>query len=189
MLGRQLASAAFVLAAIAPLALPAARAATPHVPQLRDQTGRAFTLTSLRGEPLLITFVSAHCTDACPLINAQFQQIEKQIAHAHLRVRLLTVTLDPEHDSPSTMRRLARSFDADPTRWLMASGNARDVHAVMHAFNVVARRDRRGYADVHSTFVYLLDRHGVLRVTMLASSIMTAEVLETVTHKWRVLTR
>lgn len=189
MLGRQLASVAFVLVAIAPLALPAAEPAALHVPQLRDQSGRAFTLASLRGEPLIVTFVAAHCTDACPLIDAQFQQIAERIAHEHLRVRLLTVTLDPEHDSPATMRRLARSFDADPALWLMASGNERDVHAVMRAFNVIARRGRRGYADVHTTFVYLLDAHGVLRKTMLASSTMTAEVLATVAQNWRMLTQ
>ena len=188
MLGRQLASVAFVLAAIAPLAVPAA-ATTAHVPQLRDQSGRTFTLESLRGEPLIVTFVAAHCTDACPLVNAQFQQIGERIAHDHLRVRLLTVTLDPEHDSPATMRRLARSFDAKPARWLMASGDARNVRAVMRAFNVIARRGRSEYADVHTTFVYLLDAHGVLRETMLASSTMTAQVLATVTHNWQALTR
>jgi len=189
MLGRQIASVAFVLAALAPLALPATETAKIHVPELRDQNGRAFTLTSLRGEPLIVTFVAAHCTDACPLINAQFQQIAERTAREHVRVRLLTVTLDPEHDSQATMRRLARSFDADPSRWLVAGGNERDVHAVMRAFNVVARRGRSGYADVHSTFVYLLDTHGVLRKTMLASSTMATDVVATVAENWRVLTR
>ena len=47
-------------------------AATMLGPKLVDQTGHAFTLGSLRGSPVALTFVSAHCTDACPLINAQF---------------------------------------------------------------------------------------------------------------------
>ena len=187
MLGRQLASAAFVLMAIAPLALPASALVKGRAPELRDQNNRVFTLASLRGEPLIVTFVAAHCTDACPLINAQFQQIANRIAKEHLRVRLLTVTLDPEHDSPATMRGLARSFDADPARWLIAGGNPRDVHAVMRAFNVVAQQGRRGYADVHTTFVYLLDKHGVLRKTLLASSAMSAQVVAAVEQNWRLL--
>lgn len=187
MFGRQLASVAFVLAAFAPLALPAAAPVTLRVPELLDQGGHTFTLASLRGEPLIVTFVAAHCTDACPLINAQFQQIGERIAQKHLRVRLLTITLDPEHDSPATMRRLARSFDADPARWLMASGNVGDVHAVMRAFNVVAQRGRHGYADVHTTFLYLLDKRGVLRKTLLASSSMNTDVVATVEQNWRLL--
>lgn len=173
MLRRKAASLALVLLAMAPLAPSAA----PLFPQLLDQRGHTFTLASLRGEPLVVTFVAAHCTDACPLINAQFKQIEGRIANERLRVRLLTVTLDPEHDSPATMRRLARSFDANPKRWLVAGGSVRDVHAVMRAFNVIARQGHRGYADVHTTFVYLLDDRGVLRKTLLASSSMNADVI------------
>ena len=84
-------------------------------PRLVDQQGHTFTLASLRGKPLVLTFIAAHCTDACPLINAQFADAAQRIAEAHLDARLLTVTLDPEHDSPRTMRELAQPFRGRPT--------------------------------------------------------------------------
>lgn len=146
-------------------------------PSLIDQRGRSFTLSSLRGRPLVLTFVAAHCTDACPLINAQFADAAHRIAIDHLDARLLTVTLDPEHDSPGTMRDLARRFDANPRYWLLASGSIQAVHAVMHEFGTVSEEGRRGYRDEHTTFVYLVDSDGRPAQTMLASSNLSDSIV------------
>jgi cytochrome oxidase Cu insertion factor (SCO1/SenC/PrrC family) len=146
-------------------------------PRLIDQRGRAFTLASLRGAPLIVTFVSAHCTDACPLINAQFSQIANVAKHARFAGRLLTITLDPEHDSVRTMRQLAQRFDADPARWLVAGGSLRDVHDVMRAFRVISVEGKRGYRDEHTTFVYIFNSAGELAQTMLASSVLRDDVV------------
>jgi protein SCO1/2 len=174
MLSRLRASAFAILAAIA-LAHPAQAA---RIPQLIDQNGHAFTFQDLRGTPLIVTFIAAHCTEACPLINAQFAQAAQRFAHGHVRVRLLTITLDPEHDSLRDMRDIARRFNADPRRWIVAGGSLQNVHSVMRAFGVVAERGRKGYADVHTTFVYYIDGRGNLRKTMLASTALTDQLVE-----------
>ncbi|HLI95770.1 MAG TPA: SCO family protein [Candidatus Baltobacteraceae bacterium] len=174
MLGRIRASAFAILAAIA-LAQPASAA---RLPQLIDQNGHPFTFASLRGTPLIVTFIAAHCTDACPLINAQFAQASQQLAKAHVHVRLLTITLDPEHDSLRDMREIARRFGADPHMWILADGSRSDVHAIMNAFGVTAERGRKGYADVHTTFVYLVDARGNLRKTILASTALSDQIVE-----------
>ncbi|MGZ3497912.1 MAG: SCO family protein [Vulcanimicrobiaceae bacterium] len=178
--------AALILTAIVTLGLPRLADAAPEA-RLQDQAGHAFTFPALRGEPLVVTFVAAHCTDACPLINGQFAIAQREIIGKRLRVRLLTITLDPEHDPPATMRHLAHVFGADPHHWLVASGDLADVHAVMRAFNVAPERDARGYADVHTTFVYLLDSHGRLRKTMLASFDLGTQLVATLRDNWRVL--
>jgi protein SCO1/2 len=168
------AGAAFALALFA-LALPAA--ALERSPQLVDQTGRVFSLASLSGTPVVVTFVAAHCTDACPLINAQFAQASQQIAAQHLRVRLLTITLDPHNDPPRVMRALAHTFGADPRTWIVAGGSVANVQLVMRMFGVAARQGRKGYADAHTTFVYFVDAHGSLRKTLLASANLSAQVV------------
>lgn len=173
MLGRTRAGAIAILAAIA-LAHPAAAA---HLPRLVDQRGHAFTFADLRGTPLAVTFVAAHCTDACPLVDAQFAQAAHTIARRHMRLRLVTITLDPAHDTLRDMREIARRFDADPRVWIVAGGSLRDVRATMRAFGVVAQRGRKGYADVHTTFVYFIDASGNLRGSILASTAMTAQIL------------
>ncbi len=166
--------------AIVALAFPPHRALTAAAPRLIDQTGRQFSFTSLRGTPVVVTFVAAHCTDACPLINAQFARAARRLAAERMNVKLLTITLDPEHDPPHTMRDLATRFSANPKEWLLASGGVRDVHRVMSAFGVVAQRGRDGYADVHTTFVYFIDRNGNLQKTELASTALSSQVVEDV---------
>jgi protein SCO1 len=157
----------------------APRAKSVRQPQLVDQRGRYFTLGSLHGKPLVVTFVSAHCTDACPLINGQFADAAARMARAHVAARLLTITLDPEHDSPRTMRDLANRFEANPAYWILAGGSIADVHAVMRSFGVVSIEGKRGEHDEHTTFVYLLDRNGALTQTMLASSALGDQIVET----------
>ena len=173
MLGRIGASVFAILAAII-LAPPSYSAS---LPQLIDQRGHAFTFADLRGTPLVVTFIAAHCTDACPLINAQFSQAAQQFAQQHTRVRLLTITLDPEHDSLSDMRTIAQRFNADPRTWIVAGGSRANVHRVMQAFGVVAQQGRKGYADVHTTFVYFIDDRGRLRKTILASTALTQQLV------------
>lgn len=168
---------------------PIAAGASPDAPVLVDQAGHRFTLDTLHGQRIAVTFVAAHCTDACPLIDGQFAQAAALLKQRKSRVRLLTITLDPEHDSPAVMRDLARRFHADPRVWIFASGNSGDVHAVMQRFGVVAQRGRGGYADVHTTFVYLLDERGRTARTMLASFDLAHQLVSEVASLWPASTR
>lgn len=167
------ASVAIVVAALQPSPSGAAQTA----PRLVDQTGHAFTLESLRGRPVVVTFISAHCTDACPLVNAQFADASRQIAHRKLDTRLLTITLDPANDPPSLMRALATRFEADPRYWLVAGGRPSEVDQIVRAFGVIAQLGKNGYREAHSTFVYVLDARGNLRKTMLASTDLTGDIV------------
>jgi protein SCO1/2 len=164
------------LCAVAALVLLAATAPPPH---LVDQTGRPFTLASLKGEPFAVAFVEAHCTDACPLIDGQFADAARRLAASHVGARLLTITLDPERDSPAAMRALARRMGADPQYWLVAGGSVPDVHRIMRFFGVYAVRGRDGYVDQHSTFVYVFDANGQLAQTTLASTALNEALVET----------
>jgi len=170
---------------LAALILPAAAVERPV--RLIDQAGRAFTLPSLSGTPVIVTFVAAHCADACPLINAQFARVAHTFKAQHRNVKLLTITLDPENDPPRVMSALARTFSADPRTWIVASGSVSEVHRAMRMFGVVAQRGRKGYADAHTTFVYLVDSHGRLEKTLLASPDLGTQVVEEVRAQWHAL--
>ena len=160
-----------------PAPTPTATALAPQ-PRLVDQRGRSFTLASLRGKPLVITFIGAHCTDACPLINGQFSDVASRIHRDHVPARLLTITLDPEHDSPLAMRRLAKQFEANPQYWLFAGGTISNVHAIMRSFGVISVQGKDGYRDEHTTFVYILNSQGERVDTLLASSALNDSVVD-----------
>jgi protein SCO1/2 len=159
---------------------PSHPAASEHQPRLVDQNGRSFTLASLRGRPVVVTFISAHCTDACPLIDAQFSDAARRIQAQRLKAKLVTITLDPQNDSPRTMRELATRFDANPKYWLLAGGSVRNVQSVMREFGVVSQKGRDGYRDEHTTFVYFIDPEGRLDRTILASTNLSDSIVEAI---------
>ena len=154
---------------------------------LRDQRGMPFDLAMLRGTPTVLTFIATHCRDACPLINAQFEDVQRQLRSAHLPLRLLSLTLDPQNDHLADMQRVARTFEADPKYWVLATGTRPTIDRIMRRFGVVAQKDARGYADTHTTFIYVLDKRGRLVKTMLAGSRLSADLFTELEHDWRNL--
>lgn len=167
---------AIVLLAIATALSQRPVAAAATQPQLVDQRGQHFTLHDLRGEPVVVTFVSAHCTDICPLVNAMTADAVRRAESAHLRVRFLTVTLDPIHDSDASMRAIAQRFDADPREWLVARGSVDDVYAIMRAFGVVARQGQH-FVEAHSTVFYILGPDGYTERTLLVSRDVSQSII------------
>jgi len=77
---------------------------------LVDQNGVGFTLRDIH-RPTAVIFVATRCGDACPIAEALFSRLSGELAREHVDARLLTVTLDPEHDAPIVMSKLgARVF-------------------------------------------------------------------------------
>lgn len=152
------AAAAFALA----LCAAPARAGDAGLVPLVDQRGAPFRLADLRGHPAALTFIATRCTDACPIAGAVFARVAAALRRARSDARLVTVTLDPAYDTPYVMASAARAYGADPLRWRWASGRPGDVERLEAAFGVV----HDGY-ETHTTFVYVLDRRGALRRTLL----------------------
>jgi cytochrome oxidase Cu insertion factor (SCO1/SenC/PrrC family) len=173
---------AFVLGALPLLCGGSGAAASPRADAstipLVDQNDSAFTLRDLRGHPLLLTFVATRCTDACPIANAVFAQLQRDLRERRLDARLVTVTLDPRYDTPFVLARTARGLGADAALWRFGGGNVRDVERVLADFGVVTALNERGIPDVHSTYVYVLDRAGNLSRTLLLSTAIRRELLD-----------
>ncbi|TAM58312.1 SCO family protein [bacterium] len=171
--------ALLVLLAAGAHAVPARAVLTPVVSTipLIDQRGERFTLAALRGHPVVMTFAATRCTDACPLANAVFAQLQRRLSAAHRDARLLTVTLDPRYDTPFVMARLATTMGANSGRWILASGAPGDVARFMRAYGVVAQAGKDGVPDVHSTVIYLIDRRGRLAKRLLLSTAAADAVL------------
>ncbi|MGA7572327.1 MAG: SCO family protein [Candidatus Aquilonibacter sp.] len=159
----------FAAAAALIVAVAAARGGqhAQRAPELIDQLGRRFTLDDLRGRPLIVTFVSAHCDGVCPLIESQVAAAAQRQRSEHGNLRFLTITLDPERDTHADLVRMAHTFNADPSYWLIAGGDIASVHQLMHEFGVEAARNKDGYAEAHTTFITVLDSDGRVAGTML----------------------
>jgi cytochrome oxidase Cu insertion factor (SCO1/SenC/PrrC family) len=100
---------------------------------LTDTAGKAVPLASALTSdgPLLLQFLFTTCTTACPTLAATFRAVQDDLPGA----RLVSVTIDPETDTPARLRQYAARFAAG-ARWRFLTGRLADVVAVERAFDV-----------------------------------------------------
>jgi len=154
---------------------------------LVDQDNRPLSLTAWRGQPFLITFSYTRCPleEYCPLMMQRFAAIEKATARdpALRQTRLLTVTLDPEHDPPARLREYGSKYAtgqgaADPfSRWRLATGTPEHVKQLAAFFGLDYYTEPAGRV-VHSLRTAVIDRDGRVSRVFESNSWTTKDVLD-----------
>jgi protein SCO1/2 len=90
--------------------------------RLTDQDGRVVTTADLRGRVVAINFIYTRCPlpDVCPRLSANFAALARRFAG---RVALLSVTVDPDYDTPAVLKEYARRWSADSATWRFLTGD------------------------------------------------------------------
>jgi protein SCO1/2 len=109
-------------------------AAVPDV-TLTGMDGRPVPLRALLdgGRPVMLQFVFTTCPTICPLLTGIAARVREDLGVDREKIRAVSITIDPEHDTPSVLREYAADFDADP-EWLFLTGSLPDIVAVQKAF-------------------------------------------------------
>ena len=146
---------------------------------LVDQDGQAFRLSSLRGSRLLVTFIYTRCPlpEFCPRMDAYFGSVQQAVADGRLRgpVRLLSVSFDPEFDSPAVLKGHAARVGADPRVWTFATAPRERVEAWGGRLGLSVIRDPKDPSDItHNLRTAVIDGQGRL-VTILEGNRWTAD--------------
>lgn len=135
-----------------------------------DQTGRNFEFSSLRGKVVLVAFAYTSCPDVCPLITAAARQVQIGLSKSERnQVQLLTVTTDPETDSPKILTSYAARYNADFANWLFLTGNETELAKIWKNFGVGVQRKARGLID-HTPLTAIVDKNGILRIAYIGPS-------------------
>lgn len=100
-------------------------------------------------EPVMLNFIFTTCTTVCPVMSATFSQVQEKLGRERDKVRMVSISIDPEHDSPAQLHAYAQRFEAGP-HWSMLTGTIEDSIAVQRAFNVY-RGDKMNHEPV--TFI------------------------------------
>lgn len=112
----------------------------------------------------LITFVYTRCTTICVVLGYEFKQLQEQIVNRGLskNVQLLSISFDPEHDTPEVLAQYAHRMRADASVWNIATvQNERDLHELLDAFGIVVVRDEFGGFQ-HNAALHVVDPNGQL---------------------------
>ena len=155
--------------AFAPFASMAVADALPKIkpaPEftLTTQDGKRLALKDLRGKVLAITFIYASCTDTCPLLTAKMSGIQDRLGSAFgPKVSFLSITVDPERDTPEVLKRYAEAHKASPTGWAFLTGTRTEIRDVAKHYGIYYKKTPRGDVD-HTFLTSLVDQNGTLRV-------------------------
>jgi protein SCO1 len=144
---------------------------------LATQDGARLALADLRGKVVAVTFIYASCTDTCPLLTAKMATLQKRLgADFGARVFFVSITVDPERDTPAVLRRYAVAHGADPAGWAFATGTPAEIQEVARRFGVYVRKQERGDVD-HTFLTSVVDQRGILRVQYLGVRFDPEELL------------
>jgi protein SCO1/2 len=98
--------------------------------RLTDQAARLVTQEDLRGRVVAINFIYTRCPlpDVCPRLSANFAALSKKFAG---RVLFLSVTVDPDFDTPAVLADYARRWNADPATWRFLTGDVTSLASAL----------------------------------------------------------
>jgi protein SCO1/2 len=127
---------------------------------LTDQNGREVSLASLKGRPVLIDFVYTSCASTCPLQTAKMAKVAKLLGpQLGSQVMIVSLTLDPETDTPAKLNDYARRYGADSSSWLFLTGAPKTVDKALARFKLKRERASDGQV-MHVAAAFLIGGDG-----------------------------
>jgi protein SCO1 len=149
---------------------------------LIDQYGKKFQFKPDGGKLVLVTFVYTSCADVCPLFSANFAAIQRQLDEQKMtHYLLLSISTDPQRDTPAKLKSYADAFKADPRNWRFLTGAPKDLAKVWQQFAVNVKDLGNGQIQ-HTNLTTLIDKKGVRRVDYYGDKWLIKELLKDI--KW-----
>ena len=165
-----------VLAACGPSAedLPTYGTVPPFT--LTTQTGAALdSRNELAGRIWIADFFFTTCTGPCPRMSARMRRIQQDLSDLP-DVRLVSFSVDPEHDTPAALAEYAQRFQADQNRWHLLTGDVATLGHLCKDVFMLGNVDGKNLD--HSTRFVLVDRTGVVRGYYVSGDSASMEQLE-----------
>ena len=134
---------------------------------LTDRSGATVTLSQLRGKIWIADFIYTTCTDTCPLQTGMMARLQNDYT-AKTNFQLVSVTVDPERDTPSVLAEYAARHKADPQRWFFLTGQRdRIIRLIQDGFHLAVATLPSGVESAgmipHSPRFVLIDQHARIR--------------------------
>ena len=175
---RQLAAGLRALTILASLILPAyAAGGDGQLPvigpspgfSLTSQDGKPVSLADLRGKVVAVSFIYTQCPDICPMLTQKMVEVQEALGTDFgKKVAFVSISLDPEHDTPEVLKDYAQFWGAKPEGWSFLTGSPASVRDVSRRYGVFFAKKEDGSVD-HTQLTSLVDAEGQMRVQYLGA--------------------
>ncbi|HEX6111802.1 MAG TPA: SCO family protein [Geminicoccaceae bacterium] len=136
---------------------------------LTSQDGEEVTLEELRGKVVAVTFIYTQCPDVCPMLTDTMARVQDALGPLFgSEVAFVSISVDPERDTPAVLKQYAEAFEADPGGWSFLTGALQEVREVALHYGVVILPATDPAVD-HNALTTLIDRDGLMRVQYIGS--------------------
>jgi protein SCO1 len=136
---------------------------------LTDRTERPVRLSDLAGKVWVVDFIFTSCPGPCPAMTSQMKRLQDELKGKR-QVRLVSITVDPETDTPAVLSRYAAAVGGDPERWFFLTGPKNEIRNLANqglhlavAENPNAATNPEQGAIIHSTRFVLVDGRAHIR--------------------------
>lgn len=134
--------------------------------RFEERSGGTFSSDQLKGKVWVVDFVFTRCAGSCPMLTRQMQ-ILQETWRGNKDFKLVSFTVDPDHDTRAVMKKYSEDAQADPNQWFFLSGAKKDIYPVIRdGFKVTAMADtdpEPGFEFIHTTRMLLVDAKGEVR--------------------------
>lgn len=133
---------------------------------LLDARGEAVSLGDLAGRPFVADFIFTRCPAACPRLTAKMKELLGRLP-ADTRSRLVSISVDPEHDRPHVLAAYKEKWQIRDPRWILLTGEREAVWSLVRKGFLLPVEEQDDVANpiLHSNRFALVDGAGDLRGT------------------------
>jgi protein SCO1 len=136
---------------------------------LTNQDGKITTLADLSNHVWVADIIFTRCAGPCPRMTGQMKSLQDLLPPAN-GARLVTLTTDPDNDTPAVMKKYGERFNANFNRWTFLTGTKKEIAGLASgslklSAVPVPLEDQKSVADlfIHTTIFVVVDRHARLR--------------------------
>jgi protein SCO1 len=147
---------------------------------LTNQHGKVVSAADLRGHVWVCNIIFTRCAGPCPLMTKAMKTLQDSIDP---RVRLVTLTTDPDNDTPDVLKRYGEKAGADFNRWSFLTGSKDQIaRLAVSGLKLVAQEkapgERESPADlfIHSTYFVVIDKQGNVRAAFERDPELTSKI-------------
>jgi protein SCO1/2 len=125
---------------------------------LVERSGQQLGLVDLRGKVWIADFIFTRCPGPCPRMSSRMAVLQSNLRDEGLR--LVSISVDPEFDSPEVLGKYASQYQAEEGRWFFLTGDKTAIHHLAKSGFLVGGVDD---VTLHTTRFVLVDRQGRVR--------------------------
>jgi len=134
---------------------------------LTSQDGAPITLEDFRGKVVAVTFIFTLCTATCPVLTPMMSFVQDRLgADFGAKIAFVSITVDPERDTPEVLKEYAQAFGANLAGWSFVTGTPAAIRDVTRRYGVYASKTENGDVD-HTFLTSIIDSNAILRVQYL----------------------